>query len=51
MPTFDGKSENFQLFEDLFQTSPKIYNQLTEDKKKQKISLSWRKMRYKLLKT
>ena len=31
MPTFDGKSENFQLFEDLFQTSLKIHNQLTEE--------------------
>ena len=26
MPTFDGKSEKFQLFEDLFQTSLKIHN-------------------------
>ena len=31
MPTFDGKSENFGLFEDLFQTSLKIHNQLTEE--------------------
>ena len=31
MPTFDGKSENFELFEDLFQTSLKIDNQLTEE--------------------
>ena len=31
MPTFDGKSEKFELFGDLFQTSLKIYNQLTED--------------------
>ena len=31
MPTFDGKSEKFELFEDLFQTSLKIHNQLTED--------------------
>ena len=31
MPTFDGKSEKFQLFEELFQTSLKIHNQLTED--------------------
>ena len=31
MPTFDGKSEKFELFEDLYQTSPKIHNQLTED--------------------
>ena len=26
MPTFDGKSEKFELFEDLFQTSLKIHN-------------------------
>ena len=31
MPTFDGKSEEFELFEDLFQTSLKIHNQLTEE--------------------
>ena len=31
MPTFDGKSEKFELFEDLFQTSRKIHNQLTKD--------------------
>ena len=31
MPTFDGKSEKFELFEDLFQTSFKIHNQLTEE--------------------
>ena len=29
-PTFDGKSEKFELFEDLFQTSLKNNNQLTE---------------------
>ena len=33
MPTFDGKSEEFELFEDLFQTSLKIHNQLTEEDK------------------
>ena len=33
MPTFDGKSEKFKLFEDLFQTSLKIHNQLTEEGK------------------
>ena len=33
MPTFDGKSENFELFEDLFQTSLKIHNHLTEEDK------------------
>ena len=31
MPTYDGKSEKFELFEDLFQTSLKIHNQLTEE--------------------
>ena len=30
-PTFDGRSEIFELFENLFQTSLKIHNQLTED--------------------
>ena len=30
MPTFDGKPEKFELFEDLFQTSLKIQNQPTE---------------------
>ena len=33
MPTFDGKSEKFKLFEHLFQTSLKIHNQLTEEDK------------------
>ena len=32
-PKFDGKSEKFELFEDLFQTSLKIHNQLTEEDK------------------
>ena len=31
IPTFDGKSEKFELFEDLFQTSLKIHNQLKEE--------------------
>ena len=31
MPTFDGKTEKFELFEDLLKTSLKIHNQLTED--------------------
>ena len=31
IPTFDGKSEKFELFENLFQTSLKIHNQLTEE--------------------
>ena len=34
LPTFYGKSEKFELFEDLFQTSLKIHNQLTEKKTK-----------------
>ena len=33
MPTFDGKSEKFKLFEDLLQTSLKIHNQLTQEDK------------------
>ena len=33
MPTFDGKSKIFELFEDLFQTSLKKHNQLTEEDK------------------
>ena len=33
MPTFDGKSEKFELFDDLFQTSLKIHNQLTQEDK------------------
>ena len=33
MPTFDGKTEKVELFEDLFQTSLKIHNQLTEEDK------------------
>ena len=34
MPTFDGKSENFDLFEDLFQTSLKVHNQLTTEEER-----------------
>ena len=33
MHTFDGKSEKFELFEELFQTSLKTHNQLTEEDK------------------
>ena len=33
MPTFDGKSEKFEMFDDMFQTSLKIHNQLTEEDK------------------
>ena len=31
MPTFDGRSEKFELFDGLLQTSLKIHNQLTEE--------------------
>ena len=52
MPTFDGKSENFDLFEDLFQPSPKIHNQLTEDDRINYFqSFMKREMRYRQLKT
>ena len=34
MPTFDGKSEKFELFEDLFRTSLKINNHLTGENKR-----------------
>ena len=33
MPTFDGESEKIELFEDLFHTSLKIHNQVTEEDK------------------
>ena len=33
MPIFDGKFDKVELFEDLFQTSLKIHNQLTEEDK------------------
>ena len=35
MPTFDRKSEKFELFEDLFQIKLKLHNQLTEDNRNQ----------------
>ena len=31
LPTFDGKTEKFELSEDLFQASLKLHNQLTQD--------------------
>ena len=31
MPTFDGKSEKFDLFEDFLQRSVKVHNHLTEE--------------------
>ena len=33
IPTFDGKSQKFKLFEDLFQTNFEIHNQLTQKDK------------------
>ena len=33
MPTFDRKSEKFELFEDFFQTSLKIHKKLTDGDK------------------
>ena len=33
MPIFDGKSEKLELFEDLFQTSLEIHNQVTQEDK------------------
>ena len=44
MPTFAGKSENFELFEVLFHRSLKIRNQLTEEDKKKLLPFShaWR---------
>ena len=33
MPTFNDRCEKFELFEDLFQKSPKFQNQLTEDER------------------
>ena len=33
MPTIDGKTEKFELFEDLFQTSLKVHPQITEQEK------------------
>ena len=33
MPTFDGKTGKFEMFENFFQTSVKIHNQLKEEDK------------------
>ena len=51
MPTFDGKTEKFELFEDLFQTSLKIHNQLTEDDRINYFHSLMEEMPYKPLKT
>ena len=32
MPTFDGKSDKFDLFEDIFQTNLRFHNKLTDDR-------------------
>ena len=39
-PTFESKSEKFDLFEDLYRTSFKIHNQLTEEDKETLLPLS-----------
>ena len=39
LPTFDGKTDNFELFEDFFQTSRKIYIQQTEEDKLNYVTL------------
>ena len=51
MPTFDRKSEKFELFEDLCQMSLKIHNQLTEEDKKTISTLSCVVMRCRRSKT
>ena len=53
MPTFTWKSEKFELFEYLFQTSRKIHNQLTGEKMTETTTstLSRGEMRYKHIKT
>ena len=40
MPNFDGKSENFELFQDLLQTSLKIHNHLTEGDRRRRAKTS-----------
>ena len=51
MPTFQGKSEKFELFEDLFQTSLKTHNQLTEEDRNNYFHSLMRGMLYRHLKT
>ena len=51
MLTCDGKSEKFELFDDLFQTSLKIYNQVTSEDKKSTCNRSCVVMHHKRLKT
>ena len=51
MSTFDGKSEKFELFEDLFQTSLKFHNELTEEDEENNSTLSCVVMLCKLSKT
>ena len=38
LPTFDGKFEKLELFEDLFRNNIKMYPHLTEIQKKTKIT-------------
>ena len=40
LPVFDGKSEKFELFEDLFRNNIKMYPHLTEIQKNQLLSLA-----------
>ena len=45
LPTFDGKSEKFELFEDLFRNNIKMYPHLTELQKNQLLSLPTQRRR------
>ena len=40
MPTIDGRSENYELLENLFRTNLKINNQLTEEDETKVFSIS-----------
>ena len=51
IPKLVGKTEKFQLFEDLFQTSLKIHDQLTEEDKKTTSTVSCVVMHHKPSKT
>ena len=51
MPTFDGKSEKFELFKGFFQARLKNHNQLTEVDRINYFYSPMRGMRYKHLKT
>ena len=51
MPTFDGNSEKFELFEDLFETSLKIHNKLTGENKMNNIHFLMREYALQTFKT